>query len=1696
MDNRVKNRKPPDKGRVKMKPLDGLKAMPKELAVGAIQDGTQRLASQLRNAGEREERSDYGGERIEAAAADGARLAARSVEAFLKSGAGALKRNRGEEPPPDDSPLDELSPQEMTPETDAASVAEELPPAEHPTFPEHAENSALPEHPASPENPQTESVFTSEQFPQTERPPLPEHPVPLEGNAQTEIPVAEETVSETSAERASKRRSRHEEESASTERTEEEWRPAYKDVDPNSAPKPVAVIVRRPGGAAEESGRNPGGRGVPLARNPDRAVKTLAGNDAPPLLNGQGVRETAALLPPAGQSAAVEYGRRKLIRERGRELAAKQSDVPLLEANAPTEPLPLPESGVEYQFPQMSESPVTRTGKPNPSLRDALPEPTAANDSGVTLKPKETPLFDGQANADRELVKERESLPSAPHSGSASTGGSGSGMTPNGATSETEYAPNAPQTGRVSVKTREASGYRAASSGSDAAPTAAVQGKQKAVRDRAERISERRTGAISAKQESVSVNSEMSVTPSEQSAVPVKMKSAYAQNETPSADTPSAVQGKEKLIRERTEQVAGRRSDTVSAGQTPADSGKTPPPIPEQDAVPVKTKETYTQKVMSAETPSAAQGKQKLVRERMERVAERRVDAAAGRKSAASANTSAPISNRDAVTVKTKETGVPQEATSPNDAAQGKRKLIRERAEQITEHPIDAASAGEESAAVKVKTSSVKPKQSAVPVRTKEAESVAKPQNAAQGKPKAIREQTERPVDAVSVKREPISEASAPTPERSPVKTKEAYLSTETPSTDTPSAAQVKQTAIREHAERRAEADAIGREPAAVADAPKQNVAPIKTKEAYAPRENPDAMPQTRTAVKERTAQIGERPAPSDSARPEVPEPRRKPVKMKEAAVQIQETPSQNFTVRERADAAFSETSRTERMPVKTKETYLQQGMSRPQSTAPEHEQTFQERGAETAAKWTDAGTVPPRIKEPDGVPMPETTPVKTKEEYVPRQAPRAGDAPPVADKSASVRRQAAVKTRKASIQTSASFVTETPKEPGKTVKTKDGLIQSPATAEDVRSNGVLPSPEPKIENVGASGQESALSKERTDYAANSERRKPVGEQSRAVENRLTLKKEPPSGDTAKKAAGEPKPSVAPMDEGVKTKGAWLRQQGKDRPRERVTTEIFKGKPQTKGQPPVKLAKGLPVPKTADSFPLALPPWEPSAPTGGGTATTRFVREKGGTAAGKVVRDLVPSGEKGLQIARPTAIKEAGTTGAKAVRTAERSAKKLRTAQTVSFRTARSAAQTARSVQMRRAAVAAQQGAKAAAATLRETARKVVSTVKSAIAAAQSLVSALAAGGSTALVIVIVICLVAALIAAPFGLFLSGQTGVGENIQTAVSELTGEYNARIEQIKSETAWDELDIAPDIISAMQNNWKNVLAVYAVRVTTKDADATEVVTMTDEKKEILRETFFDMNRISYYTTSRTVYSGDDDDEDTTIVTLHISVTAKNAQEMADEYYFNARQRELLEEMLSPEYDELFESLLGGADAGGGASPVLDPEILDGITLLMPSDLSEQRRQVVLTGAQLLGRVHYFWGGKSRVLGWDSRWGTPTRVWAAGSPSTGTVRPFGLDCSGFVDWVFYNVSGGTYLIGHGGGASSQHSYCTPISWSEALPGDLAFYPGDRHVGIVVGHDTFGNVKIMHCASGSNNVVITGKIGFVSVGRPYYYL
>ena len=397
-----------------------------------------------------------------------------------------------------------------------------------------------------------------------------------------------------------------------------------------------------------------------------------------------------------------------------------------------------------------------------------------------------------------------------------------------------------------------------------------------------------------------------------------------------------------------------------------------------------------------------------------------------------------------------------------------------------------------------------------------------------------------------------------------------------------------------------------------------------------------------------------------------------------------------------------------------------------------------------------------------------------------------------------------------------------------------------------------------------------------------------------------------------------------------------------------------------------------------------------------------------------------------------------------------------------------------------------QQMTKAAETAVQKTAQAAGRALRSIIAAAQSLLAAIAAGGSTVVAMVLVICLIGLLIVSPFGIFFSGEdSGTGYTMPEAVSVLNSEFAARIEQIKAENPYDELDMDNAGSAAMISNWRDVLAVYAVRTTTDAASPDEVATLTEEKLDILRQIFWDMNEISYWLET---ISGGEDEEDTVI--LHIRVAVKDHLQMAEAYHFTTEQKKLLEELMQPEYEELFMRLTGSYQD----IALSDKEVAE-IMEKLPADLSEERKQVVLTAYQLLGKVNYFWGGKSLVLGWDSRWGTPMEVTAAGSSSSGTVRPFGLDCSGMVDWVFYNVTDGSYVIGHGGGASSQHSYCTDISWSDAQPGDLVFYPGDSHVGIVCGFDSSGNIMVIHCASSANNVVVTGKIGFTSIGRPEYF-
>ena len=373
-------------------------------------------------------------------------------------------------------------------------------------------------------------------------------------------------------------------------------------------------------------------------------------------------------------------------------------------------------------------------------------------------------------------------------------------------------------------------------------------------------------------------------------------------------------------------------------------------------------------------------------------------------------------------------------------------------------------------------------------------------------------------------------------------------------------------------------------------------------------------------------------------------------------------------------------------------------------------------------------------------------------------------------------------------------------------------------------------------------------------------------------------------------------------------------------------------------------------------------------------------------------------------------------------------------------------------------------------------------TVEITAKAAKALISALAGllGGGLLIPVIIVVILVAAIIASPFGILFSNEpTPNAMPLNVAIGQIRREFSNKLEELQ-DGEYDDIQI-----EGQPPDWREVVAVFAAKTAGAD-DGLDVAALTPDRVELLRAVFWDMCVVTSEVETTEYPDSDPDDEvddSYTESVLKITITAKTAEDMRTEYSFNDNQNSALTELIA----ELatMEILVTDLTASEEQARELKKKI--------PDDLAPERRAVVETACELVGKVTYFWGGKSLVIGWDNRWGIVTKVTAPDSPTTGTYRPYGLDCSGFVDWIFYNATDGAYYPGRGGGTNSQLAYSTQISWAEAQPGDLVFYSDVSHVGIVGGKDADGNFLIIHCTSGSiNGTTITGAGGFGIVARP----
>ncbi len=348
-----------------------------------------------------------------------------------------------------------------------------------------------------------------------------------------------------------------------------------------------------------------------------------------------------------------------------------------------------------------------------------------------------------------------------------------------------------------------------------------------------------------------------------------------------------------------------------------------------------------------------------------------------------------------------------------------------------------------------------------------------------------------------------------------------------------------------------------------------------------------------------------------------------------------------------------------------------------------------------------------------------------------------------------------------------------------------------------------------------------------------------------------------------------------------------------------------------------------------------------------------------------------------------------------------------------------------------------------------------------------------------------------------YEILLAYRSAVGEQLSKRIALLTAEDQQKVQQAMTENTEARI-LAPtdaeadtdEITSTAKDvqptsdvkvaNWPDVLATFLAQNVSDETNPLNAALLSAIPLDRLDSVFWDMNQIDTFRMDGT---------------SNVLLNAKSYEDMADEYHMSASRRNFLYELMQPEFQRTFASITGSA-------AFTDPteETIEALVGTLPEDTNVDRKLVVDTALSLVGKVSYVFGGKYNTLGWNNAWGNANV--AEEDESIRISSDYGLDCSGFVSWVFINATGDpTILHAIGNGSSNQWAQSTAIGWDEGRPGDLVFLcaPGERqynHVGIIVSVDEDGSYLVAHCSSVQDGVVVTDgwSSGFRYLRRPVF--
>ena len=238
--------------------------------------------------------------------------------------------------------------------------------------------------------------------------------------------------------------------------------------------------------------------------------------------------------------------------------------------------------------------------------------------------------------------------------------------------------------------------------------------------------------------------------------------------------------------------------------------------------------------------------------------------------------------------------------------------------------------------------------------------------------------------------------------------------------------------------------------------------------------------------------------------------------------------------------------------------------------------------------------------------------------------------------------------------------------------------------------------------------------------------------------------------------------------------------------------------------------------------------------------------------------------------------------------------------------------------------------------------KAILEGTKAFISLLKSLGAMLGAGGVIAVVIVVLICIIGLLCSSIFGIFFSSEKSDKNSylMSDCITELNQEMDNRITLIKNMNPHDEV-----VITSNKALWKDVLAIYTVKVS-NGSNETDVMTIDNNKKQILTSVFWDMNtitsevKVEEYDNNTTIGTlkemefkphanvpsfpntpNENEEGSTQKKVLHIYINSKSVDEMKTQYSFSESQLAQFTELTSEKYQNLWSSVIYGIAGTSG-------------------------------------------------------------------------------------------------------------------------------------------------------------------------------